>query len=78
MIQIGEGWIIIYMDDKLICDVIWKGIKDKTRKVLKILKENDLYLKPEKCVFEATCKGTFQSPFLATFALPQVLLTELT
>ncbi len=24
------------------------------------------------------CKGTFQSPFLATFALPQVLLTELT
>ncbi len=35
-------------------DVTRTGIKDKTRKVLKILKENDLYLKPEKCVFEAT------------------------
>ena len=54
VIQVGEGWIIIYMDNILICDVTLKGIKDKTRKVLKILKENNLYLKPEKCVFEAT------------------------
>ena len=54
VIQVGEGWIIIYMDDILVCDITRKGIKDKTRKVLEILKENDLYLKPEKCVFEAT------------------------
>ena len=27
---------------------------------------------------EGVCKGTFQSPLLGTFALPQVLLTELT
>ena len=54
VIQVGEGWTIIYMDDILICNVTRKGIKDKTLKVLEILKENDLYLKPEKCVFEAT------------------------
>ncbi len=48
MIQVGEGWIVVYMDNILICDITRTGIKDKTRKVLEILKENDLYLKPEK------------------------------
>ena len=42
------------MDDILICNVTRDGIKDKTSKVLEILKKNDLYLKPEKCVFKAT------------------------
>ena len=55
VIQVGEGWIVVYMDNILVCDVTQTGIKDKTCKVLEILKENDLYLKPEKCVFEATC-----------------------
>ena len=49
-----EGWIIIYMDDVFIFTrEIFDNIR-QTRKVLQCLKENDLYLKPEKCVFWQT------------------------
>jgi len=38
VMQVGEGWIIVYMDAILICDITRKGIKDKTRKVLEIVR----------------------------------------
>jgi hypothetical protein len=53
--QIAEGWLKVYMDDLLICN---NGDKtDMTEKiliVLKLLKEHDLFLKPEKCSFYMT------------------------
>ena len=51
---IRERWVIIYMDDILI---ISNTIEDNiryTKKILQRLRENDLYLKPEKCTFWAT------------------------
>ena len=48
-----EGWLSIYMDDIL---VHTNGSPDKHRecvyRVLRKLKEHDLFLKPEKCQFE--------------------------
>jgi hypothetical protein len=53
--QIAEGWLKIFMDDLLIAntgdrlDIIRKALI-----VLKILLDNDLYVKPEKCSFFVT------------------------
>ena len=48
---ITEGWIIIYMDDIFIfTKELHENIKC-TRRTLQRLQENDLYVKPEKCVF---------------------------
>ena len=51
--EIAKGWLIVYMDDLLI------ATKDNPKyheqcvhKVLKKLRKHDLYLKPEKCIFE--------------------------
>ena len=55
--KIHEAWVIIYMDDIL---VFTKDLHGKlgnimlTRRILWKLKDNDLYLKPEKCLFWAT------------------------
>lgn len=53
--EICEGWLTIYMDDMLITSddnlpLHWKRVHH----ILWKLWENDLYLKPEKCIFEAT------------------------
>ena len=48
---IGEGWIVIYMDNILIHVQNKEDHQEKTRKVLAKLKEHDLYLKLEKCKF---------------------------
>ena len=50
-ILIIEEGILIYMDDILIYSDNIKDLERKTKKVLEILNENDLYLKPEKCQF---------------------------
>src|SRR5277367_6027360 len=51
---IRERWVIIYMDDILICTkTIEENIKC-TKQILQRLRENDLYLKPEKCLFWRT------------------------
>ena len=52
---INEGYVTIYMDDILIHtpnDVAlhWRVVND----VLRILANNDLYLKPQKCQFKVT------------------------
>lgn len=52
--MIDKGWIVIYMDDILIFlensveHCLW------TLRVLQRLRENDLYLKAEKCFFDAS------------------------
>ena len=49
---IMEGWVVIYMDDILICAENLETLRTRTRKILKRLKEKDLYLKLEKCLFD--------------------------
>ena len=54
--EINEAWVIIYMDDILIFtkDIHGNiGNITLTRRILRKLKDNDLYLKPEKCIFWA-------------------------
>ena len=48
---IDGNLIIIYMDDILIFVKNKKDLEDTTKKVLQLLQENDLYLKPKKCEF---------------------------
>uniref|UniRef100_A0A0W0G4U9 Reverse transcriptase domain-containing protein n=1 Tax=Moniliophthora roreri TaxID=221103 RepID=A0A0W0G4U9_MONRR len=51
---IDEGWCMVYMDDILIFSDKINIHRLRTRHVLEQLRENDLYLKPEKCEFEVT------------------------
>ncbi|TFY78468.1 hypothetical protein EWM64_g5539 [Hericium alpestre] len=46
--------VIIYMDDILIATATLQEHRDIVHRVLTILQENDLYLKPKKCTFEAS------------------------
>ena len=49
--EVHEGWIIIYMDGIFI---FMKELADNikyTQQMLQKLLENDLYCKPEKCLF---------------------------
>ena len=51
--QIDEGHVIVYMDDIL---VFTDTVEEHCRivnEVLRILEQNHLYLKPEKCIFES-------------------------
>jgi len=52
--QIDGNIVIIYMDDILIFAKTKEELERYTREVLQVLKENDLYLKPEKCEFAKT------------------------
>uniref|UniRef100_A0A0W0GDN4 Reverse transcriptase domain-containing protein n=1 Tax=Moniliophthora roreri TaxID=221103 RepID=A0A0W0GDN4_MONRR len=51
---IDEGWCVVYMDDILIFSDEIDIHRLRTKRVLERLRENDLYLKPEKCEFEVT------------------------
>ena len=50
--MIEEGWLVIYMDDMLLFSKDIETHRERTRRVLQRLRENDLYLKPEKCLFD--------------------------
>ena len=50
--MIEEGWLVIYMDDMLLFSKDLETHRERTRRVLQCLRENDLYLKPEKCLFD--------------------------
>lgn len=52
--MLAEGWLVIYMDDILIFSQDKKTHQERTRRVLERLREHDLYLKPEKCLFDVT------------------------
>ena len=49
--MIHERWIIIYMDDIFIFTKTIKENVECIKRVLQRLADNDLYLKPEKCIF---------------------------
>ena len=51
---IDEGCVIIYMDDILIFTESLEEHRKIVKRVLKVLAENKLYLKAEKCSFEQT------------------------
>ena len=51
--EIAEGWLIVYMDDILVATKDDQEFHDQcVHQMLKKLKKHDLYLKPEKCVFD--------------------------
>jgi hypothetical protein len=51
---IDEGFVSVYMDDILIFTETLEQHQQIVRRVLEILRQNKLYLKPEKCQFERT------------------------
>jgi hypothetical protein len=51
--MIAEGWLEIYMDDMLLHSETEEQDSSRTERVLQRLMENDLYLKPQKCAFDA-------------------------
>jgi len=52
--MIAQGWVLIYMDDILIFSENSEDHHEWTLQVLKWLREKDLFLKPEKCIFNTT------------------------
>ena len=51
--EIAEGWLIIYMDNILVATKDDQEFHDKCiHWMLDKLKQHDLYLKPEKCIFD--------------------------
>ena len=51
---ITEGFVVVYLDDILIFTETIEQHRTITRRVLQLLKENQLFLKPDKCEFEKT------------------------
>lgn len=51
--QINQGWLFIYMDDPLIFSKDLATHRQCTKEVLDILRQEKLFVKPEKCVFNA-------------------------
>jgi hypothetical protein len=51
---IAEGVVVVYLYDILIFTETVKQHREVTRRVLKLLEENQLFLKPDKCEFEKT------------------------
>jgi hypothetical protein len=52
---IGNGGVIIYMDNILIHATTKERLDELTIKVLQVLNKYDLYLKVEKCEFDTQC-----------------------
>jgi hypothetical protein len=51
---INRGVVVVYMDNILIFTETLEEHRSMTREVLSILRDNQLYLKAEKCEFERT------------------------
>jgi len=50
--RINEGKVVAFVDDMLIGTETEKGHNEIMEEVLKRLKENDLYIKPEKYIWK--------------------------
>jgi len=50
---VDEGAVVVYIDDILIFTATLEEHRRVVRRVLEVLAENNLFLKPEKCTFEA-------------------------
>ena len=51
--EITEGWLIVYMDDILVATKDDQEFHNQCiHQMLEKLKKHDLYLKPEKCIFD--------------------------
>ena len=50
--MINEGKVVAFIDDMLVETETEKGHDEVVDEVLKRLEENDLYVKPEKCVWK--------------------------
>ena len=48
---IAEGIVVVYLDDILIFTKMKKEYVQAVQQVLQVLKENKLFLRPEKCKF---------------------------
>jgi len=51
---IAQGHVAVYMDDILIFTETEEHHQQVVNEVLKILRQNNLFLKPEKCVFHTS------------------------
>jgi len=51
---IAEGVVVVYLDDILIFTETAEQHQEITRRVLELLRENQLFLKPDKCEFQKT------------------------
>jgi len=49
---INEGKVTVFVDDILVGTETEKGHDEIVKEILRRLKENDLYVKPEKCVWK--------------------------
>jgi len=49
---INEGKMAVFVDDILVGTEIEEGHDEIVEEVLKRLEENDLYIKPEKCMWK--------------------------
>jgi hypothetical protein len=56
-----EGKVLVYLDDILIFTRTLEEHRQITQRVLQILRQNKLYLKPEKCEFEVRKSNTWAS-----------------
>jgi len=50
---INEGKVAVFVDDVLVGTETEEGHDEIVEEILKRLEENDLYIKPEKCVWKA-------------------------
>jgi len=46
---INMGKVVAFIDDVIVGTETEKGYDEIVAEIIKILKENDLYIKPEKC-----------------------------
>src|ERR1700721_4739119 len=52
-VEVNNGQVLIYLDDILIFSKDLEAHHQQVRRIMQILRENRLYLKPEKCQFDA-------------------------
>jgi hypothetical protein len=51
--EINEGWLVIYMDNILIFSKTLMKHQERTRRILETICQEKLFLKLEKCTFNA-------------------------